>query len=229
MEEIVNRKSSAKELPGTRLSVEKQIAMLKAFVIFCDKNNKGATYKDIAPIIEASPTNVSDSLKFWKSLNILESDGNACKPSKQLDDAIRKIEWGDEENGWEIFRQALKESWFLSHLMMAFRLKPSMTESDLIDSLGSAFGAPNRLETIKPLKYLLQILEISKTVLETDGNLTLNSNIKLSGETETLFVNDEKDLLQVKIGNELYAIDVSLLKNFVIKTGKRLDDKLHHF
>lgn len=193
------------------------------------KHKKGTSYKEIASIVKASPTNVSESLKFWKSVGILETEGTGSKPSQLLSQAMNKIEFNDPEKGWKIFRDALKRTWFVEHLIVAFRMTPSMTEENLFDSLGQAYGSAGKSEIAKPLRNLLQLLETSKIVLKDEkGNFTLNEDIKTSGKPETIVVNEVKDAIQIKIGDALFAIDIIPLKDFVTKNGKKLDDTIYN-
>lgn len=219
---------SEKALPGAKLNMEKQIAVLKAFVVYFEKNKKSASYKEIASIVKASPTNVSDSLKFWKSIGILVSEGGAAKPSQKLSEAIRTMEWEGPDKGWMAFRDAIKNSWFVEHLMMAFRLKSPMSEADIVSSLGQSYGSAGKSKIRKPLKNLFQLLVMSGVILKDEkGNLTFNKDVKISERPETIVVNETKDMIQIKIENELFAVDVQLLKEFVAKNGKRLDDTTH--
>jgi len=230
MKEIQSGKEvQEKALPGLNLNMDKQIDVLKAFVVYYDKNQKGTSYKEIALIIKSSPTNVSESLKFWKSIGILKSDDRTYRPSQELINAIKKMEWGDVEEGWRIFRDAMRDSWFVTHLIMAFRVTTSMTEIDLLNSLGSASGASSRAKVEKPLRNLLRLLEISKIVLKDDkGNWTLNEKLKMSREQEPIIADETKDTMLVRIGSELFAVDINSLREFVVKNGKKLDDRTYN-
>ena len=71
-------------LPSHYFNLDKQIQILKAFVVFHEKNGKGATYKQIASILGSDKSRVSTCLKFWYRIGLLIFDNRAYKPSPSL-------------------------------------------------------------------------------------------------------------------------------------------------
>ncbi len=219
--------SEEKILPGSRLTIEKQISILKAFVAFYEKTKVGASYSEIAPIVNISGANVSGILKFWRSINMLETDNNKNQPSKVLVEIIRNIQWGDHESGWSIFRTAVRDSWFVSHLTMSFRIKATMKYDDVINSLGIASGSTKRDKNMTAsLRNLVELLELTGILSKDESNIFQLT--ELESHKMPISVDQEKDLLQVRIGDEIYAIDTETLKEYIKKNGKKLDSNLQH-
>lgn len=222
-----NNSTDEKILPSSMLSMEKQIDILKAFAIFHSKQGKGATYKEIASIVGASHANVSGTLKFWKNLSLLEEDNSVYTPSKSLIEFNKKIQWGNEDEAWEMLRSTLNEQWFVLLIKSKFELRDKIRSEDLINSLGSASDASSSNKNIlTSIKRILDLLEISKLIIN-DGQGSYTLNHESSEKKRELIVNDSKDIMQIKINDEIYGIEVDALKEFVLSNGKKIDTEIN--
>lgn len=223
---ISNQQSiaEAKSLPSHRCSMDKQIEILKSIVIFSERNSGPASYKEIAPLAHTDPTVVSGTLGFWKDIGILEGETGKCRPSTALADMVRQLTWGSNDHAWQLFRETTKDSWFMSHVSMSFQLKKQMTSEELINSLGAASGAPDRNpSTAASLRNLVILLEIAGAVVkDAQGIYEVNPGM-LSFNQPILKVSLEKTLVRIRIGNELYAVDATKLKDFVRSVGSTID------
>ena len=128
-------------LPFYNLSLEKQIDVVRAYVAFYDKNKKAAHYKDIASVAGVHSTQVSGCRKFWRSLGILEEKNGVDIPTKFALEFVRNLEWSKEDQAWKLFRNHIINIWFVNHVAMALRLQKTMSEDELMNSLGSAAGS----------------------------------------------------------------------------------------
>jgi hypothetical protein len=215
----------ARELPFGDVGMEKQIQMLTTFAALREKNEK-STYKDVAPIVDLHPTKVSSCIQFWKSISLLEVQGRGYRASDALLQFAKKKEWGAEDEAWSIIRSHLKESWFVEHLALALRIKKSLTEDELVNSLGSASGVTGRdAKVIKSLRILVDLLVLSKIVIKNqDGSYAFSP--ELTGEkAESIEVPQDGDSVKVSIGSEVYVVGREELKEFVRTHGRKLAAK----
>lgn len=212
--------------PSHYFPIEKQIEILKAFVVYYGENNTGTTYNEISKILVYDKSYVSSSLKFWKEIGLLSQDKAAYAPTQPLLDFNQKIQWGEEEEAWKIFRVAISGSWFVDQIKMKFQLKSILTRDELMKFLGIGSGAVSGDKNKqKSISILINLLEISKVILKgDDGNYTVNSDIGKSNNTVN--VDESKEMLQVKIGEEVYAIDSDKIKTFVLSNGRKIDTSI---
>ncbi|AFU60055.1 hypothetical protein Ngar_c31390 [Candidatus Nitrososphaera gargensis Ga9.2] len=180
-------------------------------------------------MVNASLSNVSECLKFWKSLGMLEDQDGKSKPSQTLTAIVQKMEWGSDDDGWKLFRDAIGSSWFVSSLAVAFRLKKSLSEDEILNTLGLTSKLPDREKVEKPLKNLIQLLNISKILIPgDDGRYTLNPDIASRQSTGTnMVVDDSKQMAQVRIGGDTYVVEVEALRDFVKANGKTVDTNVN--
>ena len=196
--------------------------VIKTFAIVYSTTGKGSSYKDVASKVGANANNVSSSLKFWKEVGFLSDDESGYIPSKTLVDFNQKIQWGDENSAWTIFHDALRNTWFLNEIVIKFQLKSKISFDDLMKSLGLASGLQYKdTNTIRSLQMLIQLLELSK-ILEKDDDGNYNLKSDSLDRSKGIVVDNSKNLLQVRIGDNLYAIDVNEMKSFVIEKGKEI-------
>jgi len=213
-----------RSLPTFRCNIDKQIEILKAVVIFHDKNKVPASYKDIAPIADLDPTIVSGTLGFWKDIGILQGETGKYQPSNTLIEVIRQLTWRNEEGAWRIFREAISNAWFFAHLTMAFQIRKEMTPEELISSLGKAAGLIDRdKNTTTSLRNLVALTEIAHVLVrDSNGNFTMSSELT-STKQQTLTVDVQKSIVLVRVGGEVFAINAESLKEFVKSNGKAVD------
>lgn len=210
------------ELPTPQVSLEVQLEILKAIAVINETKGNSCSYKDIASKVDANETNVSRSLKFWKGAGlIIESSRGKYSPSKALIDFNKKIQWGSEDEAWKIIHDALENSWFVTEMKIKFQLKSKLTQDELTRTLGLASGKSNKDSGAeKAVGILIQLLESSKWIAkDQEGNYSLLSS---SSAVKNLAVEEGKDMIQVGIGDDVFALEVQQLKDFVLKNGKKI-------
>jgi hypothetical protein len=214
-----------REVPYHKISVERQIDILKGFATLYEKK-KRATYKDVAPLINMNATDVSACLKFWKSVDLLEEDNSGYRASNAVCDFVKKIDWNPEE-AWSIFSRQLKDAWFVEHVGLAFQIKKSLSEEELVNSLGSASGMTKRdAAAVRSLRAIIKLLELTKKIIKGEsGNYTLNLESSTDQKIEPIEIPEDKDMIKAKIGEETFAVSIKELIEFVRKQGKRLSEK----
>ncbi|MEM3637595.1 MAG: hypothetical protein QXX17_03225 [Conexivisphaerales archaeon] len=214
---------TSKELPYQDVNIERQIEILKAFAAL-GATKERATYKDIAPIVGLHSTKVSACLKFWKSVGLLEEQDGGYKASTPTVNFAKKVELGKEDEGWSIIGEHLKEAWFSQHLSITLRVRRSLSEKELLDSLHEASGvAREDQDVLRSLKILLRLIELSKIIVkDQEGKYMLNPEFSGSGVRKPIEVPEDEDIVKISIGKDDYVINVQELKEFVIAHGKKL-------
>ena len=211
-------------LPSLKLSLEKQIKILKAFATYYSKYSKGATYKEISGPTGFNASNVSGSLKFWKSVDILLQNGSTYEPAQVLIDFNNKIQWNNNE-AWEIFKLTLADQWFVTQTKLKFELNSEINLDDLIKSLGEKANVPNDKNNIKSLKYIVDLLELCNIITKQE-----NEKYKLvdsENKSKKIIVDEAKDMVQIKIGYKTFAVEINKIRDFVQLNGKQIGTDVH--
>ena len=220
-----NNNENQKKLPSNAFSLDTQVQILKTITVAYQPKSEGSNYKDIAQHLEIDPTGVSKVLPFWKQVGILENKGRNYVPSAVLIKFSKQLEWRDKSSAWKTLGNALKSSWFMDALRTEFQRKNSLSSEELLQTLGYASGILESNPKInRSLQMLLNILEKTNLVKkENDTNYVI-------GELETtrkkFKIEQEKDMVQVSVGTELYAVDSNKLSNFVTTYGKKLGQEI---
>lgn len=215
-------KEEKKKLPSNRFSLDKQVEILKIIAIIQQTKGVGSNYKDLAKHTNANPTIVSETLQFWKQVGILENSGRDYVPSLPLVEFNKQMQWGNEDSAWAIFGTALQDSWFMDALKIKFQIKNALSLEELSQMLGSESGIPKRTsKTDTSIGILIHILENAGLIIKDQSENyvigQLDSDVKKEIKLE-----DEKDMVQISVGDELYAVAVDEIKEFVISKGKKL-------
>jgi hypothetical protein len=216
-----------KILPFYNLSLEKQIKVIKAYVAFYDKNKKAAHYKDVSSVAGVHHTQASGCRKFWKSLEILEEKDGADIPTEIALEFVRKLEWGEEDDAWKFFRNHIMKTWFVTHVIMAMRLQETMSEDELMNSLGSAAGIHRKgPHIVESLSILLELLIQSRIIDKDEETKKFMLNIELTKKTAPLeLAEKEENLISIVIGNERYVVSPQELMDWVKEHGKKVSSK----
>jgi len=221
-------RQNAKEenvLPFDIVKIEKQLNILKAFSVLREEGKTEVSYKDVAPLAGIrSKTNVSACLKFWYSIGLLEKENKGYRASDIIVEFFRKLEWGDEDGARSLMRSHLAKTWFGESVISAFKVRPSMSEDDLINVLGSASGVVKRdSATVRSLRAIVKLLELSEFIVkDEEGNFRLNQELMKVVRSREVKLPEDKDVIKVIIGEDSFIVEIEALKEFVRKHGKRL-------
>ena len=218
---MANKKNSTSTqvLPSLRLSIEKQIEILKAFATYYSEYSKGATYSEISNLTGFYATNVSGSLKFWNSIGILRQNESTYEPTPALIDFNDKIQL-DNDEAWKVLKSALSDQWFVTQTKLKFRIKSEISLDDLIKLLGGIAKVPDNKNNTQSLKYIVDLLELCKIIAKQE-----NKKYKLvnsENKSKKIIVDETKDMVQIKIGYKTFAIDVDKIRDFVESNGKQI-------
>lgn len=222
---MTKEKSGNKErkaLPSSKLSLEKQFEVLKTFAVIQQTKGVGSNYKDIASQLGANASAVSDSLKFWSENGLLEGDRGTYVPTSSLINFNQRIQWGDEDSALQIFRDILRDSWFVVELKIKFQVKNKISQDELKQMLGLASKISKKdTVTMTALNNLVELIEKVKIVAKDEDGQYL-WNMDSDKERKEISVSDSEDMVQISVGDELYAVAVEEIKEFIISKGKKL-------
>jgi len=214
-----------KVLPSHAIKIEKQLDILKAFVVLSERGKKTTSYKEVAPLAGIkSKTNVSGCLKFWYSIGFLEKENKKYKASDITVEFFRKLESGNENDAWSLIRAHLAKTWFGESIISAFKIRSLLSENDLVNVLGSASGVVKRDNmTIRSLKAIVKLLELSKVIIKDEKeSYRLNQELTKGVKRREVKLPEDKDVIIITIGEESFVLEVKDLKEFVRNRGKRL-------
>jgi len=225
------REASGEEkiLPFYNLSLDKQINLLKAYVAFHDKNNRGAHYKEVASIAGVHQTQASGCRKFWRYLRYLAERNGTDVPTQLAMNFVRKLEWASKEEAWKFLRGTILETWFVSHVTMTLKLQKTLSYDELTNSLGSAAELPGKQpHAISSLRILMELL-VQSRVIEEDKEtrkFMLHPELVKGTEVEPLELSrEEQNLILVTIDNERYVVSPKELMGFIRTHGKKVTSR----
>lgn len=210
-------------LPVGKLSVDSQILVLRSYVAYYEREQRSASYKDIAAVSQINETNVSSCKGFWESVGLLIQEDGKSRPSPAAIEFHRRYS-SDIDGAWQVFRSAIKDCWFVKQLAMSMQLNPVQTEKDIIAQLVQATGASKPDKKVEDsVRKLVDILKTCRFLekKEDGDNLTIRTESLAAPPLKVLETNES---LIVVLGNDRYAVDSSMLKAFVKEHGKRTTD-----
>jgi len=133
-------KKTAKKLQGTYalpLAGPKALAdFLKGYVIASNQGAEAVTYKDVAVVANAHPTNVSKNNAFLaESGFILGERYGYFKPARETTEYAKRAPW-DEEGAKQHIRALIDHTWYGEVIQKKFQMHGTLTKQDLIKAFG---------------------------------------------------------------------------------------------
>lgn len=164
-----------KVIPTERLTVKKQLDLLRAFAAASGPNGKPVTNREVAEILKMADTTVSLANYFFTETGLLAKGPNGFVPSAEVMSYSRAFEWNPATAAHKI-APLFAKAWFAEALTPKLSFRP-MEEDEAINTLADASAAapdyrPN-------LKMLVEFMEATGLV-QREG-----TQIKLSRITAT--------------------------------------------
>lgn len=194
-------RTTAQPLPDPRLTVEKQIKVLKAIYITSNKGANSVSYQEIAPVAGMHATLVSGVLGFFYKIGLLTRDKYKYKPTPELLNFCNELEWSPENAG-EFLREGIQKTWFGDHVIKLFQMNNELTKDQIVTSLGKfaqadSYHNPSILKLVDLLLYskIIELDESSNSYKKIKYNSKVNSeDIQPATEAKTEKVNlDSKE------------------------------------
>lgn len=224
---VAKKSKESTELPNPRISHEKQLDIVMAFVAYYKETGEAAGRADIAPIVDLTVTNVSRCLSFWSSIGVLEEveKGMYCPSAILLEEFT--------EDGTDIkdaIQSLIRGSWLFSVVNMKMKLQNQLGEEEIIALISSFYEAKQK-EKPKPRSVQLAIEIMDKSgVLRREGDLfqlpPVKEGIQKEGMKEPVEVTPDKDLVLFRIGTELWSIERNRLVDFLRNEGEATTEEI---
>lgn len=159
------RSLTGKVLPPPRLSVSKQLEILRGHAISLNQHGRSSN-TDVARIVGMHPNNSSAPNTFFESIGFLVRDEASGRlPAPAVLDYTRAYEWSPETAASKL-APLIARSWFGQTVMPIVSLRPR-AEADVIAELAVASQAP--IDGKSQLVMLLEYLEVAEMVTRRDG------------------------------------------------------------
>ena len=174
---IRQTRKTGKPLPDPRMSVEKQIKILKALHQASEKGEKFVPAKDIAPLAGAHETQAGGVASFFYKIGLLDRDKYKYKPKETLVDFCNELEWSPDTAG-NYLQSGFKDTWFGETIRGLFGVNKEISKEELIKNLGRVAEADKFHK--QHLSILIDFLEYSKMIKidESTQKYQLTSNVK---------------------------------------------------
>lgn len=155
----------SRTLPTIRLTVAKQLDILRAYAAASAKGTRAATINEAAEIVRMAPTTVSMANAFFASIGLLKrSDKGAYIPCVEVVQFLAQYEWDRKTAGYKLAPK-LRESWFAEALLPRISFEP-IDEKDAVNLLAEAANAGPEYE--KELRIIIDFL-VAGGILQKDG------------------------------------------------------------
>jgi len=190
-------------LPDAHLTLDKQLEVLRGYVVASEKGSKSVGYEEVARLVSIGKSRVSGCNKFFESVGLLKSvKGQRGKymPSNEVIDWNNKYQW-DSESAKLILKPLFEETWFAKLTKKSLEVKSEISEKELISKLGVEAEASPQDEPA--LRQLIEYMATFK-VIEKDEKQNISMSVggisKVEeGEKEVKIEKEYKNPIQVNI------------------------------
>jgi len=169
-------------LPSIRISVSKQLDILRAYAAASGKGTKPATTEEAAEIVRMAPNTVIMANAFLTSAGLLKRAGTGSYlPSSEVVDFLGAWDW-DQKTASHKLASCLRRTWFAEALLPRISYG-AIDEKDAVTVLAEAAKAAPDKE--KELRALIEFLAAGGVVSLEAGQVKLAKSIVGSDPTPT--------------------------------------------
>ena len=130
-----SRLKPSSPLPSGRLNVDKELAMLKAYVSQSKAGEKAVHFNEIAGLVQTHETSVSASKEFWEEIGLLVRESRGIhKPSRDLVAWAQKVDFNPQAAN-ERLHQTYDKAWFGETIRSAFQVHRALKKEALTNIL----------------------------------------------------------------------------------------------
>jgi hypothetical protein len=162
-------------LPTDRLTAEKQVRVLKAYVSASDMGAQGVSSQDVAPSAIVHADNVRKCLPFFSATGLIVADGRKARPAAELVEYFRQAEWAKPEEASAGLRLLLDDKWFLSAIKDALHVHGKLSRDAAVSVLCRAASC-DRSDRVKIQTLLDMLKELGLTQASEDGSIVLGES-----------------------------------------------------
>lgn len=154
-----------KPLPTDRLTLAKQLDILRAYAVASGPTAKAVTNDDVGNIVKIHPSTVSLNNSFFYELGFLQRGDKGYVPAPEVFEFNRSYEWNADIAPHKL-APIIARSWFGEVLIPKLSFRP-MTEEDAIANLAEIAAAGPDYKS--QLRLLIDYLQAASVVIR-DGN-----------------------------------------------------------
>ena len=166
--ESAQRAKPTKTIPTDRISVPKQLDILRAYAAASANGTRPATVGEVAEIVKMASTTIQIAHAFLSSVNLITRTGTgAYTVSTDAINFLKAFEW-DKETASHKLGPAFRNAWFGQALMSRITFGP-IEEKVAIGVLAEASGAGPEYE--KELKMLVEFMAAGGLVVREGGQV----------------------------------------------------------
>jgi hypothetical protein len=188
----VNPKSKSKPikmLPSTRISVPKQLDILRAYAAASSKGAKPATTEEAAEIVRMAPTTVIMANAFLCSVGLLKRSGTGSYlPSTEVVDFLGAWDWDQKTASYKL-APCLRRTWFAEALLPRISYG-AIDEKDAVTVLAEAAKAAPDKE--KELRALIEFLIAGGVVSGEAGQVKLPKSVAVDSAPQPQRTEEER-------------------------------------
>src|SRR3984885_3110238 len=159
-----------KILPTERISVPKQLDMLRAYAAVSNNGAKPAPVNEVATVVKTAASSVSLANAFLANVNLItRSDAGSYTPCPEVVAFLRAYEW-DKETASHKLGPVLREAWFWKSLQPRLAYGAIEEEAE-ITVLAEASAAPPEYK--KELRMIIDFLVVGGVVRREGSTIKL--------------------------------------------------------
>lgn len=164
-------------LPTDRLSIGKQLDILRAYGTAFESSKAPVTNEAVGELVELAPTTVSLSNAFLVDVGLIQRADNGFTPSPEVLSFCHAHTWDDEMASHKLAPQLIK-SWFAQALIPKLKFR-TLRSDEALRILAEVSSADK--DYTAQLLMLLAFLEVTGIVTVENGDIRLKRD---GGESE---------------------------------------------
>lgn len=198
--------------PNERISLDKELEIIKGLVVFSDKGSHPVNYKEIKT--GTYHTEISRELTFLDSIGLAQSEKRGeYFPTEICIEFVNRFGW-DQEDAKNYLNQLILETWFGKLTKYFLTVKKIVEKEDLFKELGKNARA-DREKDKKKIYRLIEWMRWVNLIEEEDNKISFSSkkiskNEKkmiditppISKKIEELKTLESLDMLQIKLNGK---------------------------
>ena len=148
-------------LPHSKISLDSQIGILKAYVVTSERGENPVSYRDVGKIAKINADDISKCNKFFCDVGFIRKIDRKYLPTKCTVEFYNTSQF-DLDRAKDFLREEIEKSWFglLTKKLMEYR--ESVNENELISKLGIEAEATKKDKLA--LKKVIEYMEFVKFI-----------------------------------------------------------------
>ena len=174
-------------LPDSRISFDKHLEIIKAYVVVSKNGQESVTYKSFKNVVDFHPNVISGNNEFFENIGLIrEVEGQRGKyiPTEKAINLFNALKWKKEEEVKSFLKEVLSPSWFWNLTKQVLDVNVSATRTELRDKLGYESNADPKKHN-PSLNVLIDYLLYAGLIKEDEEGKLIYTNPEVHNETPT--------------------------------------------